>query len=430
MQTISFFGTDGIRGRFGGAKMNPDVAYCLGKALADYLPAGATVLIAHDTRESAALLQTALMQGLQAQGATSLSMGCMPTPALALFVVQLQADAGVMITASHNPYADNGLKVFLHHGLKPTATQEAQLNEAMNYHWHQALKQGAYRAISPAQRYVDFCLATVSSDLRLDGLRLLLDPAHGAATGLAAEVFRQLGADVIEVANTPTGRNINEGVGATHPEFLRTQVQAYAADYGIALDGDGDRLLMVDAQGCVYEGDALLYAMVKGAIEPVPGVVGTVMSNYGLERSLQQRGIAFVRSPVGDKYVANYLRDRGWCYGGEPSGHLLCLQHHSTGDAVIAALQILAPLQRHQCTLSSWLSDLSLYPSYLLNVANDNAQAWQEEVAIVHAQQHAEAFLGDRGRVLIRPSGTEPLLRILVEAQTKELLQQAIAFFR
>ncbi len=433
-----WFGTDGIRGRVGEPQLAPDFIVRLGHAAGRVLMRAhsgtrrPTVLIGKDTRVSGYLIESALEAGFASAGVDVLLTGPLPTPAVAYLVRALRLDAGVVVSASHNPYPDNGIKFFAADGSKLSDALENEIEAALEEPLACVSTEqlGKARRVDDAVgRYIEFCKSTFPADLTLDGLRLVVDAAHGAGYVAAPAVFYELGAQVFAVAVNPDGFNINAGVGATHPEHLAAAVKAHGADLGIALDGDGDRVVMVDASGRVYDGDALLYVIAKSRLaagERVPGVVGTVMSNLGLQQALQELGIAFERTPVGDRYVAERLRALGWTLGGENSGHLLCLEKHTTGDGLISALQVLAALLRAQQTLAEATAPLRFYPQQLQNVPWTRKRRWQDEPTIVAAKNEVEARLTGRGRVLIRPSGTEPLLRLMVEADDEALVVSAL----
>jgi phosphoglucosamine mutase len=439
MSKRKYFGTDGVRGKVGGEVINAEFAlrlgYAAGKVLArDHSPRRGkpTVLIGKDTRISGYMLESALEAGFASAGIEVLLAGPLPTPAVAYLTRTWRLAAGIVISASHNPYYDNGIKFFSSQGMKlPDATQdaiEAALEEPLECVSSENL--GRARRIDDAPgRYIEFCKSTFPSDLDLGGLKLVVDAANGAAYHIAPHVFRELGAEVHAIGVSPNGFNINKDVGALHPESLAEEVRSRSADLGIALDGDADRIQMVDAQGRVYNGDELLFAVIKERMTRgvVQGVVGTLMTNYGFERQIKKLGIGFERAQVGDRYVLEQLRNRGWLYGGESSGHLLCLDCHTTGDGIIAALQVLAALQRSGETLSQWVSELKMYPQKMINVALKPGADWAHHVGLVAAQKQVESLLGERGRMLIRASGTEPILRLMVEAEDEALANQCIA---
>ncbi|CAM3457305.1 phosphoglucosamine mutase [Bordetella sputigena] len=432
MSTRKYFGTDGVRGEVGGPVINAEFAlrlgYAAGKVLARDTRGGSRpkVLIGKDTRISGYMLESALEAGFSAAGIDVLLAGPLPTPAIAYLTRVLRQTAGIVISASHNPYHDNGIKFFSSRGMKlPDETEaaiEAALDEPLGCVTSEALGR-ARRLDDAAGRYIEFCKSTFPNDLDLNGLSLVVDAAHGAAYHIAPHVFRELGADVYAVGVQPDGFNINKGVGALYPEALAAEVRSRGAHLGIALDGDADRLQMVDASGRIYNGDELLYAIVKERMQrgAVAGAVGTLMTNYGLERRLEQVGVGFHRADVGDRYVLEQMQARGWLYGGESSGHLICLDCHTTGDGIIAALQVLTALRRNDSTLADWISDLRMYPQQMINVPLTPGQDWKSHPGLQAAQRECEAQLAGRGRVLIRASGTEPKLRLMVEAEEPAL---------
>jgi len=426
-----YFGTDGVRGKVGQAPITPEfvmrLGYAAGRVLAgESSMAGAgtrpTVLIGKDTRVSGYMLEAALEAGFSAAGVDVLLVGPIPTPAVAYLTRAFRLSAGVVISASHNPYDDNGIKFFSGDGNKlPDQIEErieAAVDEPMGCVSSQRL--GKARRIEDAGgRYVEFCKSSFPASISLKGVKLVLDCAHGAAYHSAPHVFHELGAEVVTVAASPNGLNINDGVGATHPDFLRAAVAEHRADLGIALDGDADRVLIVDGAGRIYNGDELLYVIVKDrlGIGPVAGAVGTLMTNLALEQALGRLGVGFGRAKVGDRYVLEMLQERGWLYGGESSGHLLCLDCHTTGDGTISALQVLSAIGRSGKTLAELTSDLVLFPQKLINVRVPKGFDWATHDGLRKAREAVEQNLGRDGRVLIRPSGTEPLLRLMVEAR-------------
>ena len=424
-----YFGTDGIRGEVGTSPITPDVVmrlgYAAGKVLAQAEASGTnrpTVLIGKDTRISGYMLEAALEAGFSAAGVDVMLAGPMPTPAIAYLTRALRLAAGVVISASHNPFQDNGIKFFSAQGNKlPDAVElaiEAALEQPMVC--VSSDKLGKARRLDDARgRYIEFCKSTFPNELDLRGLKLVIDCAHGAAYHIAPDVFHELGAEVIAIGNQPNGFNINDGYGATQPSALCTAVKTHQADLGIALDGDADRLLMVDASGRIFNGDELLYVMVKDRLAHggIAGAVGTLMTNMAVESAFAEMGVGFARARVGDRYVLELLQERGWQVGGEGSGHLLALDKHTTGDGIISALQILSALRRSGTTLAAHTAELSLWPQTLLNVKIDAGFDWQSSPDLLSARERAEAELGTSGRVLIRPSGTEPLLRVMVEAR-------------
>ena len=425
-----YFGTDGVRGKVGDSAITPDFVMRLGYAAGvtivgrEQLPRGErpAVLIGKDTRISGYMLEAALEAGLAAAGVDVLLAGPIPTPAVAYLTRALRLQAGVVISASHNPYFDNGIKFFSANGSKlPDAVEmeiEARVDQPMGC--AESARLGKARRIDDAAgRYVEFCKSTFPNELDLRELRIVLDCANGAAYHIAPSVFHELGAEVVSVGVEPNGLNINERCGATSPEHLRAAVLANKADLGIALDGDGDRVMMVDARGELYDGDKLLYviASAQRRQERLDGVVGTLMSNLGFEHAIGRLGVPFARAKVGDRYVLEMLQEKGWKLGGENSGHIICLDRHTTGDGIISALQVLAALQQTGKSLAEACADLVFYPQKLINVKLPAGFDWQAHSGIASAAKDAESRLGSRGRVLLRPSGTEPLLRVMVEGQ-------------
>jgi phosphoglucosamine mutase len=428
-----YFGTDGVRGEVGGPVINAEFALRLGYAAGTVFtrqraPGSGRpqVLIGKDTRISGYMLESALEAGLSAAGVDSLLAGPVPTPAVAYLTRTLRLTAGIVISASHNPYQDNGIKFFSSMGMKlPDASEEAieaALDEPLGCVGSEALGR-ARRLDDAAGRYIEFCKGTFPNDLDLNGLKIVVDAANGAAYHIAPHVFRELGAEVHAIGCQPDGFNINEGVGAMHPKALADVVKSRHADLGIALDGDADRLQMVDGTGRIYNGDELLYAIVRERLTrgPVKGVVGTLMTNYGLERELAKIGVGFERANVGDRYVLEQMQARGWLFGGESSGHLLCLDCHTTGDGIIAALQVLTALRRTGQSLPQWLGDLRMYPQTMINVPLKPGLDWKTHSGLAEARREVEIELAGRGRVLIRASGTEPKLRLMVEAEDEAL---------
>jgi phosphoglucosamine mutase len=428
-----FFGTDGIRGRVGDHPITPDfvlrLGYAAGKVLsrADIAPPHRdrpAVLIGKDTRISGYMLESALESGLSAAGVDTLLVGPMPTPGIAFLTRALRLSAGVMISASHNPFEDNGIKFFSADGMKlPDAVEheiEALLDAPLAVAPSAQLGK-AERVHDAEGRYLEFCKGTFPKQRTLRGLKLVVDCAHGANYRVGLRVFQELGAEVVAVGSQPNGLNINEGCGATHPQALARAVREHKADFGVAFDGDGDRLAMADHDGTLFDGDQLLYAMVKhrhGEGRLRGGVVGTLMTNFALERKLGELGIPFARAKVGDRYVLECLVERGWECGGENSGHLLCLDCHSTGDAIISALQVLAAVVASGQTLGTFTSELKLLPQVLVNVKH-GGRLDLEAPALREAVARAEADLAGRGRVLLRPSGTEPVVRVMVEGEDR-----------
>lgn len=427
-----YFGTDGIRGHVGQPPITPDfmmrLGYAAGKVLAHEAAGSSrpTVLIGKDTRLSGYMLEAALEAGFSAAGVDVMLAGPMPTPAIAYLTRALRLSAGVVISASHNPYHDNGIKFFSASGNKLPDAVEHAIEDALEAPLTcvSSEKLGKARRLDDARgRYIEFCKSTFPNELDLRGVKLVVDCAHGAAYHIAPDVFHELGAEVVAIGNQPNGLNINDGFGATQPDALARAVAEHGADVGIALDGDADRLLMVDASGRIYNGDELLYLMVRDRHQNggIDGAVGTLMTNMAVESAFSAMGIGFARAKVGDRYVLETLLDRGWQVGGEGSGHLLFLDKHTTGDGIISALQVLSALRRTDCSLADGIADMRLWPQTLLNVRIQRGFDWQSSPAMVAAKQAAESALGSDGRVLIRPSGTEPLLRVMVEARDAAL---------
>ncbi|MBJ7312989.1 phosphoglucosamine mutase [Rugamonas sp. CCM 8940] len=423
-----YFGTDGVRGLVGVAPITPDfvmrLGYAAGKVLAKVRAGAArpTVLIGKDTRISGYMLEAALEAGFSAAGVDVMLAGPMPTPAIAYLTRALRLSAGVVISASHNPFQDNGIKFFSDQGTKlPDAVEleiEAALEQPMDC--VPSEKLGRAKRLDDAQgRYIEFCKSSFPNELDLRGLKIVVDCAHGAAYNIAPHVFHELGAEVIAIGNKPDGFNINAGFGATAPAAMSAAVLAHGADLGIALDGDADRLIMCDANGRLYNGDELLYVMVMDrlATGPVPGAVGTLMTNMALEVAFKERNIGFARAKVGDRYVLEVMQERGWILGGEGSGHLLCLDKHTTGDGIVSSLQVLSALKRSGQSLEQCAAELVLFPQTLINVRVAPGFDWTKNAAMVSEKEQVERELGDSGRVLIRASGTEPLIRVMVEAR-------------
>jgi phosphoglucosamine mutase len=424
--TRQYFGTDGIRGTVGQAPITPDFVLRLGHAVGRVLKqteARPTVLIGKDTRISGYMLESALESGLNSAGVDVVLLGPLPTPGVAYLTRTQRASLGVVISASHNPFADNGIKFFSAQGSKLDDAWELAVEDALGQppHWVDSSQVGkAKRLDDAAGRYIEFCKSTFPVDLTLKGLKIVIDAAHGAAYHIAPKVFHELGAEIYCIGCAPDGLNINDGVGATHPEALIAAVKAQGADYGVALDGDADRLQLVDAQGRLFNGDELLYLMVSERLsrgEAVPGVVGTLMTNLAIEVALKARGVDFVRAKVGDRYVLEELGKKGWLLGGESSGHLLALDKHSTGDGLVSALQVLQSCVRSGKTMAELLAGVQLFPQTLINVRLKPGQDWTSSLPLQSETQAVRAELGETGRILIRPSGTEPVLRVMVEAR-------------
>lgn len=429
-----YFGTDGIRGTVGQSPITPDFMLRLGHAVGRVLRKGAkrpTVLIGKDTRISGYMIESALEAGFASAGVDVLLTGPLPTPGVAYLTRALRLDLGVVISASHNPFHDNGIKFFSAKGEKlPDAWElavEAALDEAPQ--WVDSASLGRAKRLEDARgRYIEFCKNSFGSDLTLKGLKIVVDAAHGAAYHVAPDVFHELGAEVISIGCKPDGFNINAGFGATAPGALVEAVKAHGADYGVALDGDADRLQLVDANGRLYNGDELLYVMVADRLGQglrVPGAVGTLMTNMAVEMALRSRDVEFVRAKVGDRYVLEELAARGWQLGGEGSGHLLALDKHTTGDGIVSALLVLQSVCRSGRGLAEQLQGVDLYPQTLINVRlAAGQQDWKNNTRLAEEQVAVAAELGNRGRVLIRASGTEPLLRVMVEASDPGLAQR------
>ena len=422
----TYFGTDGIRGTVGVAPITPDFVLRLAHAVGRVLKrneARPTVLIGKDTRISGYMMESAMESGFNSAGVDVVLLGPLPTPGVAYLTRAQRADLGVVISASHNPFADNGIKFFSAQGSKLSDEWEREVEAMLEQEpaWVDSAHLGKSRRLTDAAgRYIEFCKNAFPADLTLKGLKLVVDAAHGAAYQIAPTVLRELGAQVSTIGCAPDGMNINKDVGATHPQALVDAVRAAQADYGIALDGDADRLQVVDGQGRLYNGDELLYLLVQKRRlqgQKVAGVVGTLMTNMAVELALRAQGIPFVRAKVGDRYVLEELEKRGWILGGEGSGHLLALDRHSTGDGVISALSVLAACVRAGRTLAQLMVDLTLFPQVLLNVRIAAGYDWQHNAHGQELVRAVEAELGDTGRVLVRASGTEPLLRLMVEAR-------------
>jgi phosphoglucosamine mutase len=424
-----YFGTDGIRGLVGEAPITPEFVMRLGYAAGKVLAKGSsaqggrpTVLIGKDTRISGYMLEAALEAGFSAAGVDVMLAGPMPTPAIAYLTRALRLQAGVVISASHNPFQDNGIKFFSGHGTKLPDAVELEIESAIDQPMGcvSSEKLGRASRLRDAQgRYIEFCKGSFPNELDLRGLKIVVDCAHGAAYNIAPHVFHELGAEVIELGTKPDGFNINAGFGATAPKAMAQAVVEHKADLGIALDGDADRLIMCDASGRLYNGDELLYVMVRArmATGKVEGAVGTLMTNMALEVAFKEMGIGFARAKVGDRYVLEMMKEKGWLFGGEGSGHLLALDRHTTGDGIVSALQVLEALKRGNKSLAECCSELTLYPQTLINVRVAPGTDWTKNAAMVAEKDAAERELGDTGRVLIRASGTEPLIRVMVEAK-------------
>jgi phosphoglucosamine mutase len=431
-----YFGTDGVRGLVGVAPITPDFVMRLGYAAGKVLAKGSsgqrgrpTVLIGKDTRISGYMLEAALEAGFSAAGVDVMLAGPMPTPAIAYLTRALRLQAGVVISASHNPFQDNGIKFFSGHGTKLPDAVELDIEDMIDQPMGcvPSEKLGRASRLRDAQgRYIEFCKSTFPNELDLRGLKIVVDCAHGAAYNIAPHVFHELGAEVIELGTKPDGLNINDGVGATAPQAMAQAVVEHGADLGIALDGDADRLIMCDAAGRLYNGDELLYVMVRARMVTgkVDGAVGTLMTNMALEVAFKEMGIGFARAKVGDRYVLEMMRENGWLFGGEGSGHLLALDRHTTGDGIVSALQVLEALRRGNKSLAECCSELKLYPQTLVNVRVAPGFKWTDSAAMVAEKEAVERELGDSGRVLIRASGTEPLVRVMVEAKEADVAER------
>jgi len=428
-----YFGTDGIRGEVGKFPIVPEfimrLGYAAGVVLSRNAKAGTRckVLIGKDTRISGYLLEAALEAGYAAAGVDVQLCGPMPTPGIAYLTKALRLSGGVVISASHNPYQDNGIKFFTANGDKLTdeveLAIEAELAKPMGCVSSEKLGK-AYRLDDAAGRYIEFCKSTFPGELNLRGMKLVVDCANGAAYHTAPHVFHELGAEVISIGVKPDGRNINDACGATAPAALIAKVKEVGADLGIALDGDADRLQMVDASGRLFNGDELLYVLAKERKDrgqPVGGIVGTLMTNLAIENAIRHLGLEFERANVGDRYVLELLKEKGWLIGGEGSGHLLCLDRHSTGDGTIAALQVLAAISQSKKSLIELLDSVKIFPQTLLNVRFKQGYTWKSDEALLKQIAKVEGDLKDIGRVLIRASGTEPVLRVMVETQNADV---------
>lgn len=438
-----YFGTDGIRGTVGHHPITPDfilrLAHAVGRVL-KISEAQPTVLIGKDTRISGYMLESALESGFNSAGVHVVLLGPVPTPAVAYLTRAQRASLGVVISASHNPFNDNGIKFFSAQGQKLSDAWEESVEAALleDPVWMDSAALGKTRRLEDAAgRYIEFCKSTFPNDLTLKGLKIVVDAANGAAYQIAPKVFHELGAEVIAIGCSPDGLNINKDVGATHPAALVQAVRDHDADYGIALDGDADRLQFVDSTGRLFNGDELLFLMVADRLardEDVPGAVGTLMTNLAVEVALKQRGVQFVRAKVGDRYVLEVLHEKAWLLGGEGSGHLLALDKHTTGDGLVSALQVLQACVGSGKTMAQLLEGITLFPQSLINVRLAPGFDWQGHQALWDTTRSVEAELGDSGRVLIRASGTEPLVRVMVEArdalQARECAERIAATLR
>lgn len=433
--TRKYFGTDGIRGTVGNPPITPDFVLKLGWAAGTVLARRAShcenkILIGKDTRSSGYIFESALEAGISAAGVDVRLLGPMPTPAIAYLTRTFRAQAGVVISASHNPYYDNGIKFFGADGRKLNDEIELEIEEMLDTPMQMVTADllGKVRRIEDARgRYIEFCKSTVPHRFSLKGMRIVVDCANGACYHIAPDVFEELGAEVIAISHTPDGVNINKDCGSTHPQALQARVLEEKADLGIAFDGDADRVLMVDEHGELVDGDQLIFilALDRAARNVLEGgVVGTLMSNFGMELALKDRNVPFVRAKVGDRYVMEMLDKNQWYLGGEASGHIVCLDQTSTGDGIISALQVLAALQRQRLSLSAACAEMGKVPQTLINVRGANRSGYETKKEVVDVMAAAEQKLAGRGRVLLRPSGTEPLIRVMVEGEDKNLVQQ------
>ena len=435
MNKRKYFGTDGIRGRVGESPINVDFMLRLGYAAGAIFSTKAsdTILIGHDTRASCGMLESALQAGFSAAGLNVVLLGVLPTPAIAYLTHSLRASAGVVISASHNAYHDNGVKFFNNRGMKLgdelELAIEAQLEKATET--QAANNTGNIDHLTDAAgRYAEYCKSIFPSQLSLNGLKLVLDCANGATYDVAPNIFRELGADVIAIHDQPNGTNINDHCGATHLDSLQLAVKQHQADVGLAFDGDGDRLMMVDAKGEVIDGDEILCILAKDrstGLGSRAGVVGTVMSNLGLEQALEKCGVAFERAPVGDRYVLEALIKNGWTLGGEGSGHIVDLDYTTTGDGIITALQVLRIMRLSEKSLHDLKQAMIKRPQVLINVPTSNTVNLNDYPKINAAVSEMEKTLHGKGRVLLRPSGTEPVVRVMVEGNNEQEVQQAAA---
>ena len=435
--TKKYFGTDGIRGKVGTGLMSPDKVLKLGWAVGRVLASRAQeaglnkrVVIGKDTRISGYMFESALEAGLSAAGVDVELLGPIPTPGIAYLARTLRASAGIVISASHNPYYDNGLKFFspegkklddeLEHAIEVMFESEMEIVES-------SVLGKAYRVVDAQGRYIEACKASIPMNLRFNGLKIVLDCSNGATYDIAPKVFAELGADVISIGDKPDGLNINLECGSTHPENLITRVKVEGADLGIAFDGDGDRVLMVDHRGEVVDGDELIYIIARSRQQQgasIGGVVGTLMSNLGMELAIKALGLEFARSKVGDRYVLEMLNDNGWVIGGESSGHIICLDRTTTGDGIIAALQVLAYLVQAGISLHEARAGMDKFPQVMINVPLQGNGNPMQSPAVQQSVEQAENRLSGRGRVLLRPSGTEPLIRVMVEGEDEALVSE------
>ena len=437
---MSYFGTDGIRGQFGVFPITPDFLLRLGFGAGQVLMRQSlnkrpSVLIGKDTRLSGYVIEAALQAGFNAAGVDVHMLGPLPTPAIAHLVKSFHADMGVVISASHNPYQDNGVKFFNHEGKKISDEMQNAINDQLtalvddtnaSLARLEGIKADAigknHRIADANGRYIEYCKGSFPYHLNLSNLKIVIDCANGAGYSVAPRVLQELGAQVIAIHNTPNGININDNCGSTHPNIIQAAVSEYGADVGIALDGDGDRIIMADNQGNIIDGDGILYILAKH-LKPV-GVVGTLMSNVALELALANQGIGFYRAQVGDRYVMQALQERGWSIGGEPSGHILCLDKSRTGDAIVAGLQVLSCIAETGKSLRELVLDYTPFPQTLINVRLTQMSNPYDNDELNTIFKNAEEQLSDQGRLLIRQSGTEPVIRVMVEHQNQAVCQE------
>lgn len=432
MTQRKYFGTDGIRGQVGASRINPEFVLKLGWAVGRVLANGQRkrVVIGKDTRVSGYMLESALQAGLSAAGVDVALVGPMPTPGIAYLTQTLRANAGIVISASHNPYEDNGIKFFSSDGGKiPDSIEleiEAELEKELVTVSSAELGK-AKRINDAAGRYIEFCKSTIPPMTRLSGLKIAVDCANGATYHIAPNVFAELGADVVAIGDEPDGFNINNQCGSTSPEKLRQKVLMEGSDVGICLDGDGDRVALIDAEGNLLDGDQVLYIIAKDRFQKgfiTGGVVGTLMSNYGLELALANLNIPFIRTKVGDRYILEALNKKDWKLGGETSGHIVCLDKTTTGDGIVAALQVLAIMIKKDLSLKQLLTGINLLPQTLINLKTEHAAQLAANSQVLLAVEKLQDRLKDKGRVVLRPSGTEPLLRIMVEGLDATTVEQ------
>lgn len=428
-----YFGTDGIRGKVGQSSVNPEFMLKLGWAIGRILinnDPKRKVIIGKDTRISGYMLESALEAGLSAAGIDVHLLGPMPTPAIAYLTQTLRACAGIVISASHNPFEDNGIKFFSSDGCKLPDTIEAAIEAEIDKPLQTVPSKNlgkAHRVSDAPGRYIEFCKSSIPSLTRLTGLKIVVDCANGATYHIAPNVFSELGADIITINDKPDGFNINRECGSTSPQSLQRLVQEKNADIGIALDGDGDRVILVDSDGTIVDGDQIIYIIAKDRYQRGQlqgGVVGTLMSNYGLERAIQAMNVPFERTKVGDRYVLETLKNKGWKIGGESSGHIVCLDKTTTGDGIIAALQVLFCMMKQGQTLKQLLEGIELLPQTLVNIKTENADSLAKHKEVIAMVERLTNQLQKKGRILLRPSGTEPMLRIMVEGEDYTLINQ------